>query len=110
VFEAGATAEGRPYFAMEYVRGESITAYCARHKVGSARPHRSLPAGLRRRPARASEGRHPPRPEAVEHPGDAPDDRPVPKIIDSASRSHDAAVDRSDAAHELGTFIGTPST
>ena len=33
VFEAGATAEGRPYFAMEYVRGESITTYCARHKV-----------------------------------------------------------------------------
>ncbi len=33
VFEAGATAEGRPYFAMEYVRGESITGYCAKHKL-----------------------------------------------------------------------------
>ena len=28
VFDAGSTAEGRPYFAMEYVRGESLTAYC----------------------------------------------------------------------------------
>ena len=25
VFDAGATAQGRPYFAMEYVRGEAIT-------------------------------------------------------------------------------------
>ena len=25
VFDAGSTSQGRPYFAMEYVRGESIT-------------------------------------------------------------------------------------
>lgn len=28
VFDAGATDEGRPYFAMEYVPGEPITRYC----------------------------------------------------------------------------------
>ena len=28
VFDAGATEQGRPYFAMEYVKGESITDYC----------------------------------------------------------------------------------
>jgi eukaryotic-like serine/threonine-protein kinase len=28
VFDAGATAEGRPYFVMELVRGEKITDYC----------------------------------------------------------------------------------
>jgi len=28
VYEAGATPEGRPYFAMEYVRGIPITRYC----------------------------------------------------------------------------------
>src|SRR5439155_10585511 len=33
VFDAGATPQGRPYFVMEYVRGESITAYCTRHKL-----------------------------------------------------------------------------
>ena len=33
VLDAGATPEGRPYFVMEFVRGESITAYCAKHKV-----------------------------------------------------------------------------
>src|SRR5829696_388141 len=33
VFEAGATPQGRPYFVMEYVKGESITDYCDRHKL-----------------------------------------------------------------------------
>jgi serine/threonine protein kinase len=33
VYEAGATPDGRPYFAMELVRGESITEYCDRHKL-----------------------------------------------------------------------------
>ena len=33
VFEAGSTEQGRPYFAMEYVRGESLVVYCDRHKV-----------------------------------------------------------------------------
>jgi non-specific serine/threonine protein kinase/serine/threonine-protein kinase len=33
VFEAGSTEQGRPYFAMEYVRGESLTAYCDRQKL-----------------------------------------------------------------------------
>ncbi|MEL7483275.1 MAG: serine/threonine-protein kinase, partial [Planctomycetota bacterium] len=28
VFDAGATPSGRPYFAMEYVEGDSILAYC----------------------------------------------------------------------------------
>jgi serine/threonine protein kinase/tetratricopeptide (TPR) repeat protein len=32
VFEAGATDEGRPYFVMEMVHGEAITAYCAREQ------------------------------------------------------------------------------
>jgi WD40 repeat protein/serine/threonine protein kinase len=33
VFDAGCTAEGRPYFAMEYVPGEPITAYCDRNML-----------------------------------------------------------------------------
>ncbi|HZW09751.1 MAG TPA: serine/threonine-protein kinase [Phycisphaerales bacterium] len=34
VFEAGATESGRPYFAMELVRGEPITQYCERQGLG----------------------------------------------------------------------------
>ena len=33
VFDGGATAEGRPYFAMEWVKGNPITAYCDRHRL-----------------------------------------------------------------------------
>ena len=34
-FDAGATPQGRPYFAMEYVRGEPITNYCDRNRLGT---------------------------------------------------------------------------
>ncbi len=33
VFDAGATENGRPYFAMELVRGLRITDYCDQHKL-----------------------------------------------------------------------------
>jgi serine/threonine protein kinase len=31
VFDAGTTDDGRPFFVMEFVRGEPLTAYCDRH-------------------------------------------------------------------------------
>ena len=33
VFDAGATDTGRPYFAMEFVRGHAITEYCDRNRL-----------------------------------------------------------------------------
>ncbi|MCE9619674.1 MAG: protein kinase [Planctomycetes bacterium] len=33
VLDGGMTAAGRPYFAMEFVEGEPITAHCDRHKL-----------------------------------------------------------------------------
>ncbi len=33
VYDAGTTEAGRPYFAMEYVKGLSITEHCDRHKL-----------------------------------------------------------------------------
>src|SRR5215471_5040974 len=35
VFDAGATGTGRPYFAMELVRGVKITDYCDGHSLSS---------------------------------------------------------------------------
>ncbi len=35
VLDAGATDEGRPYFAMEYVPGLPITAYCDRRRLST---------------------------------------------------------------------------
>ena len=34
LLDAGSTDDGHPYFAMEYVEGEPITAYCDRHRLG----------------------------------------------------------------------------
>ncbi|MBK5254783.1 MAG: serine/threonine protein kinase [Vicinamibacteria bacterium] len=36
VFDGGTTPQGRPYFAMGYVKGEPITAYCDRHRLNTA--------------------------------------------------------------------------
>jgi eukaryotic-like serine/threonine-protein kinase len=33
VFDAGATAQGQPYFVMEYVPGPPITEYCDQHQL-----------------------------------------------------------------------------
>ena len=33
VFDGGTMPGGRPYFAMEYVRGEAITSYCDRQRL-----------------------------------------------------------------------------
>jgi len=33
VYEAGASADGRPYFAMEYIEGAWITSYCDTHRL-----------------------------------------------------------------------------
>ncbi|HEX8816022.1 MAG TPA: serine/threonine-protein kinase [Terriglobales bacterium] len=36
VFDAGCTAQGQPYFVMEYVPGLPITTYCDQHKLSTA--------------------------------------------------------------------------
>jgi hypothetical protein len=51
---------------MEYVAGIPITACCDRHKL-TVRQRMEL--FIQRRTARAPEGDHPSRPEAVEHSG-----------------------------------------
>jgi serine/threonine protein kinase/tetratricopeptide (TPR) repeat protein len=33
VFDAGTSEQGRPYFVMEFVAGESITAFCDQHQL-----------------------------------------------------------------------------
>src|SRR6188472_3090942 len=33
IFDAGATAKGRPYFVMEYIEGAPITQYCDRRRL-----------------------------------------------------------------------------
>jgi eukaryotic-like serine/threonine-protein kinase len=45
VFDAGATDLGRPYFVMEYVRGESLTSYCGASASPLARSKMSPDTG-----------------------------------------------------------------
>ena len=71
VLDAGATDTGRPYFVMELVRGIRITEYCDQNKLPTQERLELFISGLPGHPARAPKRHHPPRHQAVEHPGHA---------------------------------------
>ena len=109
VFDAGATPEGRPYFAMEYVAGEPITEYCRRQRL----PLREC-LDLFLHVCDAVQHAHQ---KGIIHRDLKPsnilvtllDGRPVPKIIDFGVAK---ATSRQLSGHtlftELGAMIGTP--
>ncbi|MGE5837941.1 MAG: tetratricopeptide repeat protein [Acidobacteriota bacterium] len=109
VFDAGTTPAGRPYFAMEYVRGESITTYCDRQRL-TVRERIELFIQL-------CDGVQHAHQKGIIHRDLKPsnvlvsitDDRPVPRIIDFGIAK---AVARPLTEHsmftELGMFVGTP--
>src|SRR4051812_1910608 len=82
VFDGGTTDDGRLYFAMEYVRGEPITAYCDRVRM-------AIPARLELF-VQLCEGVQHAHQKGIIHRDLKPsnvlvtevDDRPVPRIID----------------------------
>jgi eukaryotic-like serine/threonine-protein kinase len=109
VFDGGSTSAGRPYFAMEYVRGEAITTYCDRHRL-STRDRLELFVAL-------CEGVQHAHQKGVIHRDLKPSnvlvtlqgDRPVPRIIDFgvAKAIAQPLTDRS-LFTQLGALIGTP--
>ena len=110
VYDAGATEDGRPYFAMEAVEGVPITEYCDRQKL-------SIPERLRLfvQVCRAVEHAHH---RGVIHrdlkPSNVlvgtPDDKPVAKIIDfGVARATDQRLTEKTIYTELGRAIGTPA-
>jgi len=109
VYEAGATAEGRPFFAMEYVRGVPITEYCDVHRL-------SLPMRLEIFVAVCDAVQHAHR-RGVIHRDIKPsnvlvtvqDDRPVPKVIDfGVAKATSQRLTERTVFTELGQWIGTP--
>jgi non-specific serine/threonine protein kinase/serine/threonine-protein kinase len=109
VLEAGTTPEGRPYFAMEYVRGESITTYCDRQRL-PVRERLELFIQL-------CDGVQHAHQKGIIHRDLKPsnvlvgivDDRPVPRIIDfGIAKAVAQPLTDHSLFTELGTFIGTP--
>jgi tetratricopeptide (TPR) repeat protein len=109
VFDGGTTPQGRPYFAMEYVKGEPITVYCDRHRQ-SMRERLDLFI-------RVCEGVQHAHQKGIIHRDLKPsnvlvaiqDDRPVPKIIDfGVAKATTQHLTERTLFTELGVLIGTP--
>ena len=114
VFEAGSTAQGQPYFVMEYVPGASITEYCDQHKL-------SIAARLELF-IRACEGVQHAHLKAILHRDLKPanilvlevDGNPAPRIIDFGLAKPTAPPLADQHPHDqrfhtlLGQFMGTP--
>src|SRR3954468_20006301 len=110
VFDAGATPHGRPYFAMEYVRGERITAYAKRHMLairdrldlflqdceGVQHAHQKGIIHRDLKPSNVLVG--------------VRDDRPFVKVIDFGVAKATTTLALTDRTlhTELGAFVGTP--
>ena len=95
------TETGQPYFVMELVDGEPVTAHCDRHKL-------SIPARLElfvEHPLRLAtcrhQGDHPPRPQAVERPRlRSTTASPGAKVIDfGIAKATEGQPHREDAVH-----------
>jgi eukaryotic-like serine/threonine-protein kinase len=109
VFEAGSTAEGRPYFVMEYVSGTPITAYCDKHRL-ALRERLQLFITV-------CEGVQHAHQKAIIHRDLKPsnilvalqDDKAVPKIIDfGLAKAMAQRLTERTMYTELGFMVGTP--
>ncbi len=109
VYDAGATAEGRPYFAMEYVQGIPITEYCDKHRL-AIRDRLKLFVDV-------CEGVQHAHQKGIIHRDIKPsnilvstqDDERIPKIIDfGVAKAISQRLTEHTAYTELGQVIGTP--
>jgi serine/threonine protein kinase/tetratricopeptide (TPR) repeat protein len=109
VFDGGATVEGRPYFAMEWVKGNPITSYCDRHRLSTTERLELF--------IQVCEGVQHAHQKGLIHRDLKPsnilvtlaDGRAVPKVIDFglAKAMTQPLTDRT-LFTELGVMIGTP--
>jgi serine/threonine-protein kinase len=67
--DGGLTADGSPYFTLEYVEGEPITTSCDARRLGPAPTHRTGASGLRGGGLCASQPDRASGPQAFEHSG-----------------------------------------
>lgn len=109
VFDAGATPQGTPYFAMEYVPGVPITTFCDTHKL-STRERIELFIHV-------CEGVQHAHQKAIIHRDLKPsnilvmkvDGRPTPKIIDfGVAKALSQRLIEQTMFTRVGSIIGTP--
>src|SRR5579863_7733393 len=109
VFDAGSTAEGRPYFVMEYVSGISITRYCDQHKLTTRQRLELF--------VRVCEGVQHAHQKAILHRDLKPsnilvgeiDGIPVPRIIDfGVAKATAQSLTPNAMFTRVGTIVGTP--
>lgn len=109
IIDAGTTPAGRPYFAMEYVRGIPLTQYCDRHRLAIEER-----LALFLQICEAVQHAHQ---KGVIHrdlkPGNLlvtdVDGRPMPKVIDFGIAKAVTAAEQPARAHtRIGHLIGTP--
>jgi len=109
VLDAGATDSGRPFFAMEYVRGEPITAYCNRCQLSTRQRIELF--------LQVCEGVTHAHQKGIIHRDLKPsnilvtelDGRAIPKIIDfGLAKAMTLSLTDRTLHTELGTLIGTP--
>lgn len=110
VYDAGATAEGRPYFVMEYVPGVPITDYCDKRCL-TIRERLKLFI-------QACEGVQHAHQKAIIHRDLKPsnvlveelDQKPVPKIIDfGLAKATGQRLTDATMFTEVGAMVGTPA-
>jgi len=109
VFDGGTTPDGRPFFAMEYVKGEPITKYCDRHRLPTRERLQLI--------VRVCEGVQHAHQKGIIHRDLKPsnvlvtiqDDRPAPKIIDfGVAKATAQQLSERKLFTELGVLVGTP--
>jgi len=109
IYDAGATAGGRPYFAMEFVSGIPITKYCDTHRLTI---HERLELFLQ-----VCDGVQHAHQKGIIHRDIKPsnvlvtiqDGGPLPKIIDfGLAKTTSGRLTDKSADTELGQLVGTP--
>ena len=109
VFDAGATADGQPYFVMEYVPGVPITDYCDRKRM---KIRERLELFIK-----VCEGVQHAHQKAIMHRDLKPanilvvevDGKPVPRIIDfGLAKAATPQLDGQTLFTQVGGWVGTP--